>query len=731
MFARRVYELLGSNTITVSNFSRGVRLLFGDLVISSDSGAEIVGRLKAMDEEAEQKLRLAGLRKVMHEHTYGHRMAYVARKALGRNVEDDIPTIMVVALAPSREEYDRVLDSYMTQRYPGKRLIVVSREGPASDLHSGDAVLDSVTVLPPEVAAETFLGKVADEADWFAVMTAEDYYGPNYLLDLAIATRYCTLDAVGKLAHYQWNGESIDLCSPDRAYRLTDRLPVRASAVRAQAVPREHTLASWLEGACNREWQQPGLAIDAFNYCQNGWRASDMDIVKKRVNDMPLDTGLPIAELLAAAESIPAADFDDSSIPRWNGSKLLQVFGSIGHQHIVVEHASGALHIKSQLPDGKHEYLYANNELPLSALPVKDGLQSYLDATPGLDIQYVFLFYDVNKKRLGHAIHSANRNQTAALPDGTAFVRLGWRICGSGETGIKCLQWGHRKLEPALLQGRSDTLLLTNHYPSYDDLYRNGFVHSRVRAYRTLGVHVDVFRLRQGQVASYHEFQNVDVMTGDQEALRKMLESGRYQRVLVHFLSPEMWDVLENFPNLQRLVWVHGAEIQPWHRRDYNYQTEKERAKAMRESEQRMAFWRGILKPMAPKLKLVFVSRYCAEQVFEDLGFRLPDDAYTIIHNPIDSDLFVYRPKPAEQRKRVLSIRPYASRTYANDLSVQAIIMLSKRLCFEDLEFTLIGDGKLFEETLEPLRRFQNVNIQNVFFLMMRLPNCTKITEYF
>src|SRR5690606_12295903 len=35
MFARRVYELLGSNTLTISNYSRGVRLMFGELVISS------------------------------------------------------------------------------------------------------------------------------------------------------------------------------------------------------------------------------------------------------------------------------------------------------------------------------------------------------------------------------------------------------------------------------------------------------------------------------------------------------------------------------------------------------------------------------------------------------------------------------------------------------------------------------------------------------------------------
>jgi len=83
MFARRVYELLGSNTITVSNFSRGVRLLFGDLVIASDSGKEIVNRLQSLSGDEGEKLRLAGLRKVMLEHTYQHRLAYAACKALG------------------------------------------------------------------------------------------------------------------------------------------------------------------------------------------------------------------------------------------------------------------------------------------------------------------------------------------------------------------------------------------------------------------------------------------------------------------------------------------------------------------------------------------------------------------------------------------------------------------------------------------------------------------------
>ena len=49
MFARRVFELLASNTLTVSNYSRGVRLMFGDLVIASDGGDTILRRLHDLD----------------------------------------------------------------------------------------------------------------------------------------------------------------------------------------------------------------------------------------------------------------------------------------------------------------------------------------------------------------------------------------------------------------------------------------------------------------------------------------------------------------------------------------------------------------------------------------------------------------------------------------------------------------------------------------------------------
>lgn len=716
MFARRVYELLGSNTITVSNFSRGLRLLFGDLVISSDDGAEVVSRLKQMGREGEQKHRLAALRKVMEEHTYHHRLAYVVHKATGRRLEKSLPLMVVVALVGTSQEVRLAFENYNAQRYVSKRLLIVAKEDSLLQTQQlAHGAEKSVKVVSEKVVAESSIEDLLGEEGWIVEMATSDYYGPNYLLDLALATHYCDTQLIGKAERYQRESGETRLANSGLAYHATTDFTRHASAIWWRAVPHGSALLTGFDEGSETKWHLPGMAIDPFNYCQNGRLAENLAEIAQRVDDLSLDSGLSIGELIRDAEGIGAIDYDESALPRWSASKLLQVLGIIKHEEIKVELRAGNLCVESRLADSQHKYIYASNDLPVSALPVDGTIKSHLEVTPGLEIQYVFLFFNNHKERLSHVIHTSNRNQTEVLPATAMFFRIGIRISGGGNAKIKCLLWGHRKLELARLFGSSDKLLLTNHYPSYDNLYRNGFVHSRVKSYLDRRVQVEIFRLHQVEVTSFHEFENVDVVTGNQGALRTLLESGRHKHILVHFLTPEMWDVLQRFNQTRITVWIHGSEIQPWHRRDYNYQNDQERAKAIRESELRMAFWRSLLQPMPANLNLVFVSRYFAEEVFEDLGFRVPESRYEIIHNPIDTDLFNYQRKPVEQRKRVLSIRPYASRKYANDLSVKAILKLAEQPCFADMEFRMIGDGKLFDETLEPLRKFPNVTIERRF----------------
>lgn len=715
MFARRVFELLASNTITVSNFSRGIRLMFGDLVSTTDSGHEMVRHLErvAGDDVHGAKLRLAALRKVLQEHTYEQRLAYVVAKVTGRSAEVRRPPIAVLAAAANQAELDMLLANVARQTYRDCTVHVVLGAGlaPAAPTDT------RVRFVPHADAGALTVDALAQGADWVAGMLAQDYYGPNYLLDIALATTYSNADVIGKHALYAWDNGAAVLQAAGSAYRPAGRFAARSAAVRPARLAGTHAVA-WLNGLASAALDTGnGLAIDEFNYCRNGQQEADRALVSVAVDDLPgLDTGVPLAELLRIAERIPPAAEGVEQGRMISGKQLSQAFGKGPSAAVQTEFDGDHWCFQSRLADGKHEYLYATEDFTLDSLGWSDKAEFYFDTTPGLNMQLVLVFLDAHRQKISHVIKHANRNQDAEIPLGTVSVRLGLRIYAGGSCDIKGLVLGHRNLQPAEIIGKADRLLLTNHYPSYDDLYRNGFVHSRVTAYRERGIRCDVFRMRPAEPVSYHEFEDVDVTTGSQEVLHEMLSSGRYKTVMVHFLEPAMWEVLQHhIDRIKVVVWVHGAEIQPWHRRDYNYATEEERTVAKMKSAARMEFWQGVLRPMPANLKLVFVSRYFAEEVMEDIGFRIPEDHYTIIHNPIDTDVFSYQPKPAEQRRKVLSIRPYASAKYANDLSVKAIQLLAAKPWFQNMEFRMIGDGPLFDTLLEPLRQYGNVIIERRF----------------
>ena len=712
MFARRVFELLGCNTLTVSNFSRGVRLLFGDLVVTTDNGEEMLRRLQLLAEDPlnSDKLRLAALRKVMQEHTYTQRLEYVMSKVTGTSKAQRLPEIVVVCEAQDRQQFDMLRAHLNRQTYSQVRMVIIS------DAYQSSIVTDDprILVLKPAQLKKTSLGELVGNTPWVAAFVPGDYYGPNYLLDLALATRYSRAQVIGKAAHFTCKGQQAELLSNEQAYRPTQTLAARRSLVATEIVAAQ-PLRSWLKNLQSLQYTHAqGLAIDPFNYCENA--AAQHEAVSTKVNDLELNLGMTIDQLQARAQSIAPLQVSHDA-PEITGRGLADMFGVIRNKFVDLIVDGDNWRVHSKLADGKHEYIYAQQEVRVDELGCEEGrLKLFLDCTPGLNLQLVVLFLDADKQRISHVMQYPNRNQTADVPPEAVFVRFGLRAYAAGSTDLKALVLGHRNLQPSEMMGRGEHLLLTNHYPTYSDLYRNKFVHTRVTAYQEHGIDVDVFRLRPNETVSYHEFQNIDVVTGCTSTLTKMLEKNRYKSILVHFLDEQMWNVLRPFLNSTRItVWVHGADIQPWWRREFNFATDEQLHLGKLASEKRMTFWRGLLQPMHPNLKLVFVSRYFAEEVMEDLGFRLPEAQYEIIHNPINTDLFDHREKSAEQRKKVLSIRPYTSKTYANDLTVKAIQSLTSKPWFNDMEFCLIGDGPLFEETLAPLRSYANVKIQQGF----------------
>ena len=59
------------------------------------------------------------------------------------------------------------------------------------------------------------------------------------------------------------------------------------------------------------------------------------------------------------------------------------------------------------------------------------------------------------------------------------------------------------------------------------------------------------------------------------------------------------------------------------------------------------------------------------------------------MHNPIDENLFRYKPKTADLRKKILVLRTFMSRKYATDIVRDTILSLSRKEFFNELSFSI------------------------------------------
>ena len=84
------------------------------------------------------------------------------------------------------------------------------------------------------------------------------------------------------------------------------------------------------------------------------------------------------------------------------------------------------------------------------------------------------------------------------------------------------------------------------------------------------------------------------------------------------------------------------------------------------ESKVRMKFWKKIFSALRTNMKMIFVSEYFSREVFEDIGIKLKKNQFEVIHNPIDINRFRFKQRNVEQRKKILSIRTFASRRFGS-----------------------------------------------------------------
>ncbi|MCC3297594.1 glycosyltransferase [Arthrobacter caoxuetaonis] len=717
--SRKLLELLVGNRPVTCNYSSKVRALFGDLVISSDNREEARRRVdKFLDGTNNPRsaraayMRLRALRKVLDEYTTTVRLTYIASKALAGGPSWAERKIAVLAKVKSRGEIDTILRDYSRQTWAEKELVFLvdpetSLGGPVSGPGIRCYVVSNTRL---DITTVT-------DAPYVSLWEASSSYGAHYLEDAARILGFAGVDGVSRLT------EVSDPLGLRRAFTRVSTAPAFSTVWRTSSMPE---LDPGDEGTshCSFIGGMAIMVLPAFDHAPRSRTLVDVGKWENSTN-----TGIPLTRLVALAEGLGADFAPEHTKFDVDADQLAQEFGGTNHpKGISIGSTGTALRVDSEQPVEKRCFLYSNVSTPLEQL-LNRGLRLaepyvYAATSDGLDLSFIVLCLDHQGERLNSQVLRTNRNELLVIPAGTRSLRFGWRIRGTGSAevfGIS-LKKVDRTSEVVPLLSDKRKLVVTNHYPSYNDLYRHGFVHSRVRAYGEAGMPTAVFVLNQNLTQGTYEFEGVDVEVGGAEELASTIKENNFESILVHFLDQKMWQILErHIVEVPTIIWLHGSEVQPWYRREFNYETDEQRKVAQARSDSRIELWRQVFNYQHPNLHFVFVSAYFAHEVMEDTGVTLKSTRFSIIHNFIDTERFSYQAKDVDQRFRLLSIRPFASRKYANDLTVEAILQLRSHPLFDRSSFLIVGDGPLFDDVLRPLKDIPNVEMRRQFLTQQEI----------
>lgn len=667
MFARRVFELLASNTVSVGNYSRGTKNLFGDLTVCTDNAETMEKHLEKYcgTVESYRKYRLLGLRKVMKDHLCEDRLGFIAKCVFGKDMRKKLPEIYV--LSDNKSNFDK-------QSYANKKLV------------------SSFDEIP--------------ENGFVALMSKDDYYGENYLLDLALTVRYSDCDGFGKVCFYENNNGEIKCNDRDCTYKKCSKLFGTRSIIKKNAIENKQ---QFLNGdAVNGNF----FCVDEFNYCKNyiGSQCEEADDI------FVFDKGIELDRINELAKNIDYAKLD-SDVLRITPSEMLNMcHGRVKNVETKLEGCKFI--VNSSLSKDKTAYIEFSRKFLIDDFYVKDKFAIMFQGSGELETENFCTFYDGDMKELSHSSSIGNKVLSTPVPKGTKYVKLSLRVKGSGTKEFSGIIAGGSiasgDCTPFL--SRSDTIVVSDHYPSYDDLYRYMFVHKRNSMYKENGLLTDMICVNMWNENRYREFEGINVVDGGADKLSNILETGKIKTVCVHFLNQYLWNVLKNYlDEINLVIWSHGSDIQPWHRRIYNYKTQQEINEAKIASEKRENLWNEVFEYSDRyNIHFVLVSEFFKKQIEEDYSVELGNKC-SVIHNCIDTDMFSYVKKSPQQRFNIMTVKSFSTLTYANDITQKAILELSKEPEFSKMTFDIYGDGDRFDIDTEQIKKFSNVHLHRGF----------------
>lgn len=222
MFSRRVFEGLACGTPVVSSYSKGIKNIFKDLVFMGNCIDDIEKEFLRLsqDENYYENKVIKGIRYILNNHTYNHRLIYILSKS-GIGIKEEVKNIAVISKVNSKDDFNKFIEMYNKQTYRYKKLIIITNNKNIIKLKKYNKNISYV--LYDEKSKYKFLDNFINE-EYISIINVKNNYGENYLEDLINATLYTDADFIGKKSYYIEDKEQLKCINKSSSFKYVNNI---------------------------------------------------------------------------------------------------------------------------------------------------------------------------------------------------------------------------------------------------------------------------------------------------------------------------------------------------------------------------------------------------------------------------------------------------------------------------------------------------------------------------
>jgi len=280
-----------------------------------------------------------------------------------------------------------------------------------------------------------------------------------------------------------------------------------------------------------------------------------------------------------------------------------------------------------------------------------------------------------------------------------------------------------------ILNSNNETLIITPSYPTEENKYFGGFVHSRVKAYKQSGISFDLICAHDYPNTCSYNFEGIDVTRTNFFYLRQLLTKKKYKTILLHFFDDKYARVLDacDMSKTNLYFWIHGPETLYW---DWPKMTDQYFVPETKLTENFVSKFKDNDKLIErynnyPNVHWVFVSEWIKNHSEKLIGIKFNNSV--VIPNFVDENNFNFVKKDPELRKKIFFVRRFENiNKYAIDINIRTILELSRRDFFNELEFNIYGTGEYYDVLVDPIKNFSNVKLHQHFLTHEQISNVHK-----